>query len=925
MAGNIIWTAASFTDHVTVTGGGTPGGGKGGPKQPQYKDHTYSISFASMFCRGPMGPTSQLKKIYADTRLIFDMDTDGQAPHQIPRILPDTTFTAYYGWEDGTDGRQSQDINTEMQAEIDGRLGSGSTSAHRGTAYIFFHEFMITTYGNRIPSITVEWDEGTHDLGEIVSDLYVMAGLTTDHIDVSEISGITIPGASLDTNSNTVRAVLEGLMNAYSFELPEVNGKVTARLLDADTCFSIPFDDIAAHLTSEQRPVPIESTRAKETDLPKTVTIAYLAPSRDYQAGNQPYTDPTIRSSTITSYSINLALDDDQALRTAMIRQQEQILGRDHYVFAVPYKYAALAPADKGFIHDETGLAILVKIISVEGFVPGALKVQAVRYDRSIYTQVAVADSGSFQVRRSGSFAMGTGTGGGGGGGGGGTNPDDGSPGYKILLPDSAGTFLPAVANQTEHTLVGGVYASMKSAGQLLVERVSGSGEYTPFADFPLAATTGVTVGALATVTDPTTWDNVNTVTIQMDGDAILTSQDPSSLILDDTQNKLLFANGEYVQFANATLVLDDTLIPRGLGEPVMYQISTLLRGRHGSDYAVGTHMANEKVSLVDAGLVYVQHEDRLLGAQLNSKFVPYGSIETAAPVVPMNLDGVTQKPLSPVQVYGTRNGGNDLTINWTRRSRNPSSFRVRTAIPIAEEAESYEIDIIGKAITAPAVFDTISGGRTSNTSDLFVIPPYYNSFVKTTSTGWGNCGALAGPTFRPVDYVLDIGLQSDTTSSALNAKQYAVGWTSKASVLSFADIDYCIVVTPDNLSNHFEAFEFGITTGFTLDDIEGPKITISGGIIKYTTELDNLFYSHAILPTVPLRASIALNTIGATVENMMVNGLTVRTIASLSASGAYSAANQVTDFGSTQSAIPIRLYQISADRHRGFPASVTL
>lgn len=57
-----------------------------------------------------------------------------------------------------------------------------------------------------------------------------------------------------------------------------------------------------------------------------------------------------------------------------------------------------------------------------------------------------------------------------------------------------------------------------------------------------------------------------------------------------------------------------------------------------------------------------------------------------------------------------------------------------------------------------------------------------------------------------------------------------------------------------------------------------------------------------------------------------VMSGSTVkRTIASTSESFSYSAANQVTDFGSAQSAITFRIYQMSAVVGRGYPLEVTL
>lgn len=68
---------------------------------------------------------------------------------------------------------------------------------------------------------------------------------------------------------------------------------------------------------------------------------------------------------------------------------------------------------------------------------------------------------------------------------------------------------------------------------------------------------------------------------------------------------------------------------------------------------------------------------------------------------------------------------------------------------------------------------------------------------------------------------------------------------------------------------------------------------------------------------------------VGESVESYeidVMSGVTVkRTIASSSESFTYSAANQATDFGSVQSAITFRIYQMSAIVGRGYPLEVTL
>jgi len=52
-------------------------------------------------------------------------------------------------------------------------------------------------------------------------------------------------------------------------------------------------------------------------------------------------------------------------------------------------------------------------------------------------------------------------------------------------------------------------------------------------------------------------------------------------------------------------------------------------------------------------------------------------------------------KPYSPVHIVGSRNTGGDLTINWRRRTRIGGDWRDAVDIPLSEESERYEVDIM--------------------------------------------------------------------------------------------------------------------------------------------------------------------------------------------------------------------------------------
>jgi hypothetical protein len=55
---------------------------------------------------------------------------------------------------------------------------------------------------------------------------------------------------------------------------------------------------------------------------------------------------------------------------------------------------------------------------------------------------------------------------------------------------------------------------------------------------------------------------------------------------------------------------------------------------------------------------------------------------------------GIGLKPLSPVHLRGTRSGG-DLAMSWVRRTRTGGDSWDSAEVPLAEDFERYEIDIL--------------------------------------------------------------------------------------------------------------------------------------------------------------------------------------------------------------------------------------
>jgi len=79
-------------------------------------------------------------------------------------------------------------------------------------------------------------------------------------------------------------------------------------------------------------------------------------------------------------------------------------------------------------------------------------------------------------------------------------------------------------------------------------------------------------------------------------------------------------------------------------------------------------------------------------------------------------------KPLSPVHIAGSRDGSDNLTITWIRRTRVNQEWRDQVDVPLGEETEAYEVDILNGASvvrTITAAAQTAPYSAANQTTDF--------------------------------------------------------------------------------------------------------------------------------------------------------------------------------------------------------------
>lgn len=163
----------------------------------------------------------------------------------------------------------------------------------------------------------------------------------------------------------------------------------------------------------------------------------------------------------------------------------------------------------------------------------------------------------------------------------------------------------------------------------------------------------------------------------------------------------------EIFQFKDAT----------DLGDNV-YRLSHLLRGRLGTEQHMNSHAANEMVVLLEPSTIRKTYDDI---SELNNikfwKAIGIGqSVYGTSASTAINT-GISLKPWAPVNIVGVRDGGNDLTISWNRRSRIGYEWNNYIDVPIGESVYEFKVEILdasGANVRTIQVFSAESAIYTS-------------------------------------------------------------------------------------------------------------------------------------------------------------------------------------------------------------------
>ncbi|MEA3040928.1 MAG: hypothetical protein QOC65_417 [Sphingomonadales bacterium] len=151
---------------------------------------------------------------------------------------------------------------------------------------------------------------------------------------------------------------------------------------------------------------------------------------------------------------------------------------------------------------------------------------------------------------------------------------------------------------------------------------------------------------------------------------------------------------------ANLAL-LGSELIQFGKAEPLgdrRFRLSRLLRGRLGTEWAVGGHAPGESFVLIQVGsLVALQLPLGAIGITASVAAVGIGDAAEGVRAE-RQVTGDALRPPAPVHLAAAVHSGGDLVVTWVRRSRLGFEWANGADAPLGEERERYSVSIAGAA-----------------------------------------------------------------------------------------------------------------------------------------------------------------------------------------------------------------------------------
>ena len=479
----------------------------------------------------------------------------------------------------------------------------------------------------------------------------VVAGSGDIACDASALEGV-IDGYVID-RPMSARDALEPLALAFAFAAVETGPMIRFRPCQGEPTLALTPDDLAE--CDSDTPL-FQLTRAQESELPAAVTLGYVDGLSDYRKTAVTARRLVGHSIRQASADLSVVMSQSLAQSRAEVWLHDLWAGRERARFALPPSACALEPGDVVTLRI-AGQSRVLRIVALDD--GDVRRIEAISLDPAVYDGVAGPQRSSYPP----------------------IAPVYGKPILECLdLPLLTGQESPQA----------GYFAGYAKPwpGALAILRSAGGSSFSTNCVLTSPAVIGMTLDALPP--GPTSrWTRGARLRIEVFSGA-LSSVEPLALFAGANVAGLRNRDGawEVMQFCSAELVGAN-----------IYQLSGLLRGQSGTEAAMSATLPpGTRFVLINGAIKPSDMTLDDVGLGLTYRCGPVGRDPGDAAFVQAShrFRGVGLRPLSPVHIRAARDPARaDLVLRWIRRTRIGGDSWEQSEVPLGEEAEAYEVDIL--------------------------------------------------------------------------------------------------------------------------------------------------------------------------------------------------------------------------------------
>ncbi|RGP57082.1 phage tail protein [Pseudomonas abyssi] len=239
VSGNVLWLENNkLRERVRKVSSGGKGGGSSATKE-----YTYYATFHLGLCEGPV---AGIRRIWCSDKLLYDAGSD-----DLETIIAGNAFGSNWTFYSGSDDQLPT-------ARYEADVGVGNATGHRGLCYIEFRDFELTDYGNTLEGAQFRVElvkaadnaapsfmyEREYDGQPVYADSAVFITATHATTEFVEIGGTEYcqarmffntynhDGALIKVGSRTARIVRIGTTSIGAYKARPINGTTNFAIHD---------------------------------------------------------------------------------------------------------------------------------------------------------------------------------------------------------------------------------------------------------------------------------------------------------------------------------------------------------------------------------------------------------------------------------------------------------------------------------------------------------------------------------------------------------------------------------------------------------------------------------------------------------------------------------------------------------------------